>query len=170
MRRMIMNMNRLLMLPVIVLSVLFLINPSHADVLFQDVTANGYSDGNISITQEVIPTGVGEVGDYELITCSTVAPNGPNPFLAPSPNSWTELDNANCGGSFSCRMGIWGGFTNNPGSENIDCSWTDSTFVFAAGSYRFSNVAPDPIIDVECISGTGDTIEAPIINTEAVHT
>lgn len=97
----------------------------------------------------MIETGSGAPGDYELITCGIFA-DGPNPFNAPGPGSWNEIANETCFPG-TCQLGVWGRFTDSSGSDDITCSWNDSSAAFTAGSFRFNNVDKDnPIIDSAC--------------------
>ncbi len=165
--------NKLLLLPLFVLSLLIISFQSHADVLVDDADSNAVSEPNVSFTSEVVPTGSGMVGDYELITCG-ISPVAQVPpiFSDPAPGTWTELDTGACAGDGVCLHGIWGRFTDNPASENITCSWNDPSFVFAAGSFRYNEVDPiDPIIAVACNSGfdfgANVTATAPSVETVA---
>ncbi len=163
-------MNRsILFLPVLVLSLFLVSSVSQADVVIEDIESNIRFSSEMPFNNGIVETGSGSPGDYELIACGVVDPNESNNFSAPTPGNWNELDTGQCGGSFSCIGGIWGRFTNNPDSEDINCNWTELNFVFAAGSMRFSGVDGDnPIIDVACDTGTGtSTATAPSINTEA---
>jgi len=163
---------KLIFLPVIVLSLLILSFESQANVIVDDADSNAVSEINVPFFSEVVPTGSGLVGDYELIVCGVSTANG-NSFNNPAPGIWTELDNGICAGpNGNCFQGIWGRFTDNPASEDITCEWTISTFVFGAGSFRYNEVDPvDPIIAVACDSGTGDGANiiatAPSVETVA---
>jgi hypothetical protein len=138
---------KLLFLPVIVLSLLLISFESQANVIVDDADSNAVSEPNVSFTSEVVPTGSGLVGDYELIACGISIQN--NTFSDPVPGTWTELDMGLCWGPGVCEHGIWGRFTDNPASEDITCSWDNPSFVFAAGSFRYNEVDPiDPIIAV----------------------
>ena len=157
-------MKKLIFLPVIVLSLLILSFESQANVIVDDADSNAVSEPNVSFLSEVVPTGSGLVGDYELIVCGVTTDNG-NSFNNPAPGIWTQHDNGICDDpNGNCFQGIWGRFTDNPASEDITCGWTIPTFVFGAGSFRYNEVDPiDPIIDVECDSGSG--IGASVIAT-----
>ena len=163
-------MNRnLLFLPIFIMSLLFISSGSQADVLIFDIESDIRFSSQAAFNSGTIETGSSSVGDYILIACAVVDPNEANVFLPPSPGAWAQLDNGICGGDFSCIGGIWGSFTDNPNSQEITCNWSEDNFVFAAGSMRFSGVdAENPIIDVACNTGSGDsTATAPSINTEA---
>lgn len=90
-----------------------------------------------------------------------------NQLMIQPPGDWNEIDLGECGSGF-CIHGIWGGFTDNPNSENITCSWAENTNVSGAGSFRYTGVDPDnPIIGVDCAVGFDDFPTAPSIQTEA---
>jgi IPTL-CTERM motif len=145
-------MTRSIILPFLLLTVLILTLDTQANVLVDDADSNAVSEENVAFTSEIVPTGSGQEGDYELIACAVSVDQG-NTFSDPSPGTWAELDAGPCGNGV-CIHGIWGRFTDNPASENITCSWDFPSFVFAAGSFRYNEVDPiDPIIAVECNSG-----------------
>ncbi len=142
-------MKKLLLLPVFVLLTLVTISTSYANVLIEDVNSTQDTDTNGGLFSGVIDTGSGAPGDYELITCGIFA-EGPNPFNAPSPGSWNEIANETCFPN-TCQLGIWGRFTDSSSSEDVTCSWNNSSSAFAAGSFRYNNVDKDnPIIDSAC--------------------
>ncbi|GJM15404.1 MAG: hypothetical protein DHS20C13_07310 [Thermodesulfobacteriota bacterium] len=160
---------RLLILPVLVLSLLIISFEANADVIVDDADSDTEVDMNSSFNSADVPTGSGQIGDYVLIVCS-ISPffQDPPVFSAPTPGTWTQLDTGQCGSGNDCSHGIWGRFTDNPASEDITCSWDDPGFVFAAGSFRYNNVdVNDPIVDVGCNSGTGNDAIAPSIETVA---
>jgi hypothetical protein len=163
-----MDMNKkLLLLPIFVLLVLFSVNLAAADVLIED-TQMAASAFNPGFTDRSIQTGVGQPGNYVIISCATANPTG-NTFNDLTPGTWDLLDEGSCGGAGQlCLHGIWGRFEDMPNSEFITCSWTESTTVWAAGTIRYSNVDPDsPIIGVDCETGLGTELIAPSIITEA---
>ena len=139
-------------LPFLVLSLLVVSYEVHANVLVDDADSTNVSGMNF--TSETVPTGSGQIGDYQLIACGVTTDNG-NTFSDPMPGTWNELDNGICddpGGN--CFQGIWGRFTNDPASEDITCSWNIPADVFVGGSFRYNQVDPiDPIIAVACDSG-----------------
>ena len=160
-------MNRsILFLPAFILLVLFSVNFANADVLIEDTQMAGsaFAPG---FTERSIQTGVGQAGNYVIISCATANPTG-NTFNDPTPGTWDLLDEGSCGGGGElCMHGIWGRFEDMPNSEFITCSWTESTTTFAAGTIRYSNVDPDsPIIGVDCDTGFGTELIAPSIITE----
>jgi len=162
---------KLIFLPIIVLSLLLISFESYANVIVEDADSTTEVNGNPSFTSADVPTGSGLVGDFELIACGVSTFIG-NTFSDPSQGTWTLLDTGPCGGTGLCAHGIWGRFTDNPASENITCNWAIPSVVFAAGSFRYSEVDPfDPIIDVACDNGSdfGANVmaTAPSISTVA---
>ena len=164
-------MNRkLLFLPIFVFSLFILSSASQADVLIEDVESEASA---IPVQTEIeIETGSGEAGNFVLFTCATTLSDNPQSINDPTPGDWTEIDLGECNESPMsanfCIHGIWGGFTDNPDSENITCSWTENTEVSVAGSFRYTGVDPDnPIIGVACTTSFGDSPFAPSIETEA---
>jgi|GEM_PF-1967245 len=152
-----------------VISSLFNIN-SRANVLVNDADSDAVVEQNVAFSSADISTGSGNEGDYQLIACAVSTDQG-NSFFDPAPGTWTELDTGPCS-SGVCIHGIWGRFTDNPDPEDVTCSWDFSSFVFAAGSFRYKEVDPiDPIIAVECNSGasfgTNVTATAPSVETVA---
>lgn len=140
--------------------------PSYADVSV-DNTETSIVENFTPFTSAIIPTGIGQVNDYQIIACAVNGISG-NPFSAPSPGTWNELDNGSCGGGGECAHGIWGRFTNNANSEDITCSWTQGSNNFTAGSFRYSNVEQtNPIINISCNEGFSFTATSPSIMTEA---
>jgi len=165
-------MKRLLLLPILVLSMFLFVNYSQANVIVDDADSATEVNENPTFISANVPTGSGLVGDYELIACGVSTDNG-NSFNNPAPGIWTQLDNGICNDpNGNCIQGIWGRFTDNPASEDITCSWDNPSFVFAAGSFRYNEVDPvDPIIAVACDSGAGDGANimatAPSVETVA---
>jgi IPTL-CTERM motif len=158
-------MTRLLILPLIVLSVLFLNINSQARVLVNDAGSN--ADIGVG-TSAVVPTGSGKVGDYELIFCSISPVAVGAVYSDPTPGIWETLDTGDCGGVGQCVLGIWGRFIESPESEDIACNWDIDTGVFTAGSFRYNDVDPaNPIIAVACNSGNSEMAVAPSVNIEA---
>ncbi len=155
----------ILFIPIFVFSLLIFPYNSNANVLIEDVEAAASATPNQ--TQIGIETGVGQAGDYVLFSCATTLSDSPQSINDPTPGDWNEIDLGECGSGF-CIHGIWGGFTDNPNSENITCSWTENTNVSGAGSFRYTGVDPDnPIIGVDCAVGFDDFPTAPSIQTEA---
>ena len=164
-------MKKLLFLPIIVLFLLIISFETQANVFVDDADSNAVSEPNVSFTSEVVPTGSGMEGDYQLIACAVSTDNG-NVFSDPAPGTWEVLNTGACGGNEICSHGIWGRFSDNPDSEDITCSWSIPSFVFAAGSFRYNEVDPiDPIIAVACNSGSdfgaNVTATAPSVETVA---
>ncbi|MEW6146194.1 MAG: hypothetical protein AB1598_14370 [Thermodesulfobacteriota bacterium] len=151
--------------PLLLLSV----TASHAVVQLVDIESTGTRiDIDVDVTQGVIATGSGFPGDFELLMCSTYS-DGNNTFLDPVPDSWSTLDEGECGGNEQCILGIYGRFDGSPDSTDITCSWTDPTDAFAAGAFRYRGVDPDnPVIDVACnTGGPNELITAPSVITES---
>ena len=157
-------MTRLFILPLIVLSVLFLNINSQANVLVNDAGSNAGDEE--PFTSAVVPSGSGQVGDYELIFCS-ILPDGPGiVYSDPTPGTWDTL-NTGISGEGEIALGIWGRFTNNAASEDISCNWNIVSAVFTTGSFRYNDVDPDnPIIAVACNSGLTETAVAPSVISE----
>lgn len=154
----------ILFLPAFILLVLFSVNFANADVRVEDARANIDSDDG-GITSGVIDTGSGESGDYELIVCG-IESDGPNPFNAPSPGSWNEIDNSTCIQP-DCQIGIWGRFSDSQSSEEVTCSWGADSVAFIAWSIRYSNVDKDnPIIDSGCSEVVGENLVIPPVSSE----
>jgi len=140
-------MKRLLILPIIVLFTIAFVQTSNANVGVNDARVNRNAGPNLS--SGVIESGSGIGGDYELIVCA-IDTGGPNPFNAPNPGTWDEINNSPCAGP-NCQIGIWGRFTDNQSSEDINCNWGNNSLGFVAGSIRYTNVDSDnPIIDSAC--------------------
>lgn len=162
----------LLILPIIVTLSFFISSTSQATVVIEDADANFASFTELPFTGADISTGSGNVGDYELIACAIAPQQVMISFNDPTPGIWTQLDSGGCGLDFLCQHAIWGRFTDTADSELISCNWDNTVFVFAAGSFRYSQVDKnDPIIGVSCAVGPGpglpDIPTAPSIETEA---
>ncbi len=162
---------RLTIIPLLLVLALFVISESQATVLVNDADSNAVVNDNPPFTSGVVPTGSGQVGDYELVACGITTFLLGAVFSDPTPGTWETLDTGNCGDDI-CNQGIWGRFTDNPASEEITCNWNLEGDVFAAGSFRYNNVDQDnPIIAVACNSGAfgGEEIlaVAPSVITEA---
>ncbi len=161
---------RLLFLPILILSMFLFVNYSQANVLVDDADSASLAIIVAAFTSADVPTGSGMVGDYQIIACGVFQVNT---FSDPAPGTWEELDMGGCDGvNGLCTHGIWGRFTDNPASEDITCSWTSPSSVFAAGSFRYNEVDPiDPIIAVACDFGAGQGANviatAPSVNTVA---
>ena len=164
-------MKRLLIIPLLLVLAFFVSSDSQATVLVNDADSNAVVSDPPGVTSDTVQTGSGQLGDFELIAC------GINPdllgavFSDPTPGSWDTIDTGTCGGGF-CNHGIWGRFTEDTESVDITCSWDIDSQVFAAGSFRYSDVDPDnPVIAVSCNSGEfgGEEIlaVAPSVITEA---
>jgi hypothetical protein len=141
---------------------------SHAVVQLIDTESSGARiDVDNDITEGVIATGSGLPGDFELLMCSTFS-DGNNTFLDPVPDSWTTVDEGQCGGSGQCILGIYGRFDGSSDSTDITCGWTDPTDAFAAGTFRYRGVdAENPVIAVACNSGgPNELIVIPSVITE----
>ena len=154
-------MKKLFILPLVVFLVLLLSTQSQATVIVDDADSNAVSDDAIPFSSEIVPTGSGMIGDYELIACgiTPIAQQIIPTFSDPSPGVWTELDSGTCGAAIfdSCLHGIWGRFTDVEESSQITCSWSDPSLVFAAGSFRYNEVdTEDPIIAVACQNGVDE--------------
>lgn len=136
---------------------------SQANVLVESTAAD--VDFNFTPFSEATSNvGSGNVDDFVLSVCSTITSAG-NTFNDPAPGIWTELDNASCGDGI-CVHGIWVKFTDSESNE-ITCSWTQPQVYIGFGVFRYTGVDLDnPIIDVECDSGTGALAIAPSIVTE----
>jgi len=156
-------MKRLLLLPLIALFTIAFVHTSNANVLIEDVRTNSDVDGGI--TSGFIDTGSGRGGDYELIACG-IDTDGSNPFNAPSPGSWNEINNSTCFQP-DCQLGLWGRFSDSPNSEEVTCSWGDDSVAFVAGSIRYSNVDRDnPIIDSGCSEFVDGNFVIPAVSSE----
>ncbi len=154
-----------LFLPLLVISLLFISFEAHSNVLVEDSQGNSNIVNNSrNVTSGTIETGNGEAGNYVVIACANDFFNG-LVFDPPTPLNWTQLDQGECSGPL-CSHGIWGGFVDDPNSETITCSWSPETVLFVAGSMRYTGVDPiNPIIDVACDTGTGETATAPSVVT-----
>lgn len=147
---------KLIFLPVIVLSLLIISIESQANVIVEDADSATQVTAALAFTSASVLTGSGQVGDYQIIACGVTTDSG-NTFSDPVPGTWEELDTGPCSGNGVCIHGISGRFIDNPASENITCNWALPSVVFAAGSFRYSEVDPiDPIIAIECNSGAAD--------------
>ena len=117
------------------------------------------------ITSGVIETGSGGLGDYELIACG-IDTDGSNPFNAPSPGAWNEIDNSTCFQP-NCQMGVWGRFTDSQNSEEVTCSWGDDSVAFVAASIRYKDVdRNNPIIDSGCSEFVDGNFVIPAVSSE----
>jgi len=160
----------------IFLSILFLLTlvsaqESNAVVEVVDMNENSESEESPQsfFTQGTIETGgtTGDTqaGDYVIIACTTTV-DVSNSFNSPTPDGWTLLDAGQCDGN-RCISAIWGKFTNDPDPEIITCDWNEPRAVFVAGSFRYRDVdTSNPIIDIACSSGSGETALAPSIIVE----
>ena len=155
-------MSKKLVVPFIVLtSLIFSIN-TFAEVRIVDIEDNA----SFLTTQATIGTGEGSKGNYVVLLCS-ISDGEDNEFYTPMPLSWTLLDDDDCGGPF-CTNGIWGGIVDDPGNQEITCSWDNETKLFVAASVRYSGVdIDDPLIDQDCNTGSGAILTAPSVETEA---
>jgi exosortase sorting signal-containing protein len=133
-------------------------------LIFLQGTGVGF-DRSGNITQGSIETKAGKSGDFEITMCETSS-DGNNAFFNPTPPGWTTLDTGTCSGG-SCILGIFTRFDESPEETENFCSWTDVTNLFGAGSFRYSGVDTDePVIDLACGTGSGNTATAPSVNTE----
>ncbi|MEM7009077.1 MAG: IPTL-CTERM sorting domain-containing protein [Thermodesulfobacteriota bacterium] len=157
-------MRKLSFLPLVAFIIFAFAGTSIADVFINDARVDRNSNGGF--TSSVIESGSGDANDYELIVCGILT-DGADPFNPPSPGVWTEFENAPCESIADCQLGFWGRFTNNQNSEEITCSWGNSSNVFLAGSYRFLNVDQEnPIIDVNCSSVENGILTLPSVTSE----
>lgn len=156
-------------LPLLFLSMFFNLPESYSDVLIENGGINSFSAAGIPGVMSLdVMTGPGQAGDYVLLTCGSFKNPPVGSFNAPDPAIFTQLDAQPCGASNICISGIWGGFTNNAGSENLTCNTTGASLLFTAGTLRYSNVETmNPIIDIQCGSGNGLLATAPSVITEA---
>ena len=142
---------------------------SQANVLVDDADSDTEVTDNGGFLTADVPTGSGMMGDYMLISCGVTSDNG-NVFELPTPLTWTELDQGECGQGI-CSHGIWGGFIDDVASIDITCEWSIPADVFAAGSFRYNEVDPiDPVIAVACDSGFdfGENIMATAPSVETI--
>lgn len=154
----------------IVFLTLFLVpNITKSDVLIENGGINFFSAAGIpGVMQLNVASGAGQAGNYVLLTCGSFKNPPVGTFNAPDPAIFSTLDFDSCGGSNICISGIWGGFTNNPASENLTCNTTGASLLFTAGTLRYSNVdMMNPVIGIECSGGNGLVATAPSIMTEA---
>lgn len=139
-----------------------------AEVLVRNQTS--ISSSEFLANQTELTTGPGEAGDYILFSCLTTLSENLQQMNDPIPDVWTEIDLGECAQSSPednyCIHGIWGGFTEITEPGDIICSWTEGTDVSAAGSFRFTGVAEDPIIEASCDTGFSDLPTAPSVFTE----
>jgi len=103
-----------------------------------------------------VASGAGQAGDYLLLTCGAFNNSTTITFNEPAPAIFTELDTENCRNNNNCTEGIWGGFTNNPASENLTCNTTGASLLFTAATLRYSNVdTMNPVIGIQYSEGNG---------------
>ncbi|MEM7009078.1 MAG: hypothetical protein AAF462_08100 [Thermodesulfobacteriota bacterium] len=142
---------------------------SQADVLIESGGINSFAAAGIpGVMQLDVQSGAGQAGDYILLTCGAFENSQNNLFNSPDPAIFSGLDFDSCGDNGMCISGIWGGFTNNPASENLACNTTGASVIFTAGALRYSNVdTMNPVIAIDCNFGQGNTATAPSIMTEA---
>jgi len=153
---------KLLFLPILILSMFLFANYSQSNVLVNDAGSNAEIELS---TSAVVPTGSGQIGDYELIFCG-LQPIAPDiMFSDPTPGTWETLDTGISVGDGQTALGIWGRFTDNLASEDISCNWNVLSR-FTAGSFRYDGVDRDnPIIAVACNTGGSEVAVAPSVNT-----
>ncbi len=157
-------MKSIKLLPLLLVLTLYIFSESQANVLVNDAGSNAGAEE--PFTSAVVPTGSGQVGDYELIFCS-ITPDGSGIMYSdPTPGTWDTL-NTGISGEGEIALGIWGRLTDNPALEDISCNWNIVSAVFTAGSFRYLFVDRDnPIIAVACNSGESETAVAPSVTTE----
>ncbi len=88
--------NKLIFLPLIVLSLLIISFESYANVIVDDADSETQVIAVAGFMSADVPTGSGLVGDYQLIACGVSTDNG-NTFSDPSQGTWTLLDTGACG-------------------------------------------------------------------------
>ena len=163
-------MKKLILIPVLVLFALISLSDANAVVRVVDTTGTATADFP-AFTTDTVDTVSGnnpvDSEDYSLLFCSTENVfDGSNSFNPPSPNGWTELDNESCDFA-GCSQGIWGKFTDTASNIPTNCTWIVPQNEFVGGTIRYADVdRNDPIIDIACQGGTGDTATAPSIVTE----
>ena len=163
-------MQRILLFVLIaLLTILLNTATSKSDVLIENGGINPFKAAFIpGVMQLDVASGSGQAGDYVVLTCGAWSNSSANSFNAPGPAIFTELDTENCGNSNNCIEGIWGGFTNNPASEDLICNTTGTSIIFSAATLRYSNVnTMNPVIGISCSEGSGLLATAPSIATEA---
>jgi len=160
---------RLIFVSIVLLTLFLIPTTSKSDVLIENGGINRFAAAGIPGTMQLnVMSGGGQAGDYILLTCASFKNPPVGTFNPPDPAIFTELDANSCGSSNICIEGIWGGFTNNPGSENLACNTTGASLLLTAGTLRYSNVDPmNPIIGIACNEGNGLLATAPSIMTEA---
>ncbi len=108
----------LIYLPILLLTVFLNTDISKSDVLIEKGVIGRFAAAVIpGIMSLDVISGAGQSGDYILLTCGSFKNPPVGTFNTPDPAIFTELDTNSCGSSNICIEGIWGGFTNNPGSE-----------------------------------------------------
>ena len=164
-------MKKIILLPLLIIFVTLSLHESSAVVQVVDWNDNansqesppGFNQGTIETGGT---TGDTQAGDYVVIACSTTI-DVSNSFNSPTPDGWTLLDAGACDQGKGCINAIWGKFTDDPNPEVITCDWTEPRAVFVAGSFRYRDVdVNDPIIDIACNAGSGETAVAPSIFVE----
>ncbi len=157
-------MKSMKLLPLLLVLTLYVFSESQANVLVNDAGSN--AGLGAPFTSSVVPTGSGQVGDYELISCSILPFEEGNMYSDPTPGTWDTL-NTGISGRGEVALGIWGRFTDNAASEDISCNWNIVSDVFTTGSFRYLFVDRDnPIIAVACNSGESETAVAPSVIAE----
>ncbi|MGB2693234.1 MAG: hypothetical protein WBB48_11700 [Thermodesulfobacteriota bacterium] len=159
----------LIYLPILLLTVFLNTDISKSDVLIENGGISRFAAAGIpGIMSLDVVSGAGQSGDYILLTCGSFKNPPVGTFNTPDPAIFTELDTNSCGSSNICIEGIWGGFTNNPGSEILTCNTSGASLLLTAGTLRYSNVDPmNPVIGISCNEGNGLLATAPSIATEA---
>ena len=159
----------LLFISIILLTIFLNTAISKSDVLIENGGINSFKAAGIpGVMQLDVASGSGQAGDYIVLTCGAFGVSSNNSFSAPSPAIFTERDTENCGNNNLCIEGIWGGFTNNPASEDITCTTTGTSIIFNATALRYSNVdTMNPVIGISCSEGNDFLAIAPSIETEA---
>jgi len=159
----------LLFVSIVLIAILLNTATSKSDVLIENGGINSFIAAFIpGVMQLDVASGSGQAGDYMVLTCGAFSNSSANSFNAPGPAIFTELDTENCGNNNNCIEGIWGGFTNNPASEDLTCNTTGTSIIFTAATLRYSNVnTMNPVIGIMCSEGNGLLATAPSIMTEA---
>ena len=159
----------LLFVSIVLIAILLNTATSKSDVLIENGGINSFIAAFIpGVMQLEVASGSGQADDYIVLTCGAFSNSSANTFIAPGPAIFTELDTENCGNNNNCIEGIWGGFTNNPASEDLICNTTGTSIIFTAATLRYSNVnTMNPVIGISCSEGNGLLATAPSIMTEA---
>jgi len=82
---------KLLLLPIFILSLMVISFESYANVLVEDADSDTEVEQNVAFTSADVPTGSGQVGDYQLIACGVSSTDNGSTFFDPAPGTWTGL-------------------------------------------------------------------------------